>query len=283
MLIRYADGRLLLAWSLMASPLVAHANFSFADFTTVDSLKLNGSATVASGELRLTSASGSGTGSAFTTTPVELGNSNSFSTHFRFRINNSLGSSDEDGPGADGIVFVVQTVSNSVGGAGGFIGYGGIGNSVGVEFDTYNNGVIGNDPNGNHVGVDLGGSIASLVAKPEPIRFNNGNVWNAWIDYDGPAGKIDVRWSQAADRPFAAQLSYSTDLVSVLGQSTAFAGFTSGTAGGVGDHSILSWEFAGAVPEPTTSVLFTLGALVASMQVIRKRGRRETTFAHLER
>lgn len=39
------------------------------------------------------------------------------------------------GCGADGLVFVVQTNSNKVGGGGG-IGYQGIPNSVGVELDT---------------------------------------------------------------------------------------------------------------------------------------------------
>ena len=44
---------------------------------------------------------------------------------------------DPTGGAADGIMFVVQTVGNNVGGSGGNIGYFGITNSVGIEYDTY--------------------------------------------------------------------------------------------------------------------------------------------------
>ena len=37
-------------------------------------------------------------------------------------------------------MFVLQTVSSNVGGVGGGMGYVGIPNSVGIEFDNWNNG-----------------------------------------------------------------------------------------------------------------------------------------------
>ena len=42
-------------------------------------------------------------------------------------------------------------------GAGGGIGYSDIPRSLGIEYDTWFNGELG-DPNGNHVGIDLGGT-----------------------------------------------------------------------------------------------------------------------------
>lgn len=210
----------------------ARCDFTYPDFSSVTGLKLNGDAVQSGNKLQLTTPTGFSSGSTFSTNPVSLGNLNTFSTHFQFQITDSGGLGDEDGAGADGLMFVVQTVSNSVGGSGGGIGFSGIANSVGVEFDTFNNGISGfNDPNGNHVGIDLNGNIASIVTATEPTRFNNSEIWNAWIDYDGGAKSLQVRWSQLDTRPNNSQLSASVDLTQ-LGQNTAFVGFTSATGSG---------------------------------------------------
>jgi hypothetical protein len=223
-----------------------HVDFSYPNFANVDGLQLNGDAARVGNALRVAKATGFSGGSAFTITPVSLGAGNSFSTHFQFQITNSGGASDEDGPGADGLVFVIQTVSNNVGSAGGGIGYSGISPSLGIEFDTYNNGspTFG-DPNGNHVGIDLNGDISSVQTQIEPVRFNNGAVWNAWVDFNGDTNQLEARWSMSAVRPTLAQLSRVVDLTTLLGQNAAFLGFTSATGNGVGDHDVLSWEFVG--------------------------------------
>jgi hypothetical protein len=253
------------------------ADFVYSDFSDVTGLKLNGDAARVGTELRLADATDWSSGSAFTSNAIALGDENSFSTYFRFRITDAGGVSDEDGTGADGLVFVVQTVSNNVGGAGGGIGYGGISPSLGVEFDTYHNPF---DPNGNHVGIDLDGSLTSQATTTETTRFNNDEVWSAWIDYNGLTNQLEVRWSMDAARPTAPQLSLVVDLAADLGQDTAFVGFTSGTGAAYGNHDILSWEYRGAfapigaaVPEPTSLVLLGLGAATALGGGLR-RGRR---------
>ena len=57
----------------------------------------------------------------------------SFSTFFSFRLSKPGGSYDttsEDGlQGADGVVFLLQTLTNNVGSSGGGLGYSGISNS----------------------------------------------------------------------------------------------------------------------------------------------------------
>jgi hypothetical protein len=59
---------------------------------------------------------------------------------------------------ADGIVFVLAASSTGLGSTGGDIGYGGVGHSIGIEFDTYNNG--GADGNSsNHIAVNENGNI----------------------------------------------------------------------------------------------------------------------------
>jgi len=121
---------------------------SYGDFSDLSALQQNG-ATAAIADpvtddqgrkvLRLTNNLGQ-SGSAFLTNSINLANQASFSTFFTFNISHPMGISDGDGQGADGIVFVVQTVSNTAGGAGGGIGYLGINNSVGIELDTWDNG-----------------------------------------------------------------------------------------------------------------------------------------------
>ena len=51
------------------------------------------------------------------------------------------------------------------------MGYGGISPSIGIEFDTYNNSW---DSNGNHVGVNLNGSMGSAAHYNVPTTLNNG-------------------------------------------------------------------------------------------------------------
>lgn len=181
-------------------------------------------------------------GSAFLAEAITLANDASFSSFFVFEISDPVGASDADGVGADGLVFVVQTVSNTAGGSGGGIGYFGLNNSVGVEFDTWDNGA--NDgSNGNHVGIDINGDTNSVVRANISPRMNDGGNWYAWVDYEGVTNTLEVRLSQVNVRPAGATLSHVVDLAAVLGQTDAFVGFTSGTGAAGGKHDIRSWTF----------------------------------------
>lgn len=262
----------LLGSALLASS--ARADFLYEDFSSTTGLQLNGNATTgvvapATGTaLRLTPGGTFQAGSAFTTAMVPLNNQASFSTYFQFQMPNAGGLADADGPGADGIVFVVQTVSNSVGSSGGGIGYQGIPHSLGVEIDTFDNNLPA-DQNGNHVGVDVNGNIDSLAQVPEPTRFNNGQIWNMWVDYNGSSKMLDINWSLSTTRPAVPQIAFSLapqgGLVGLLGQSSAFVGFTAATGAGFADQDILNWQFRqdfspiSTVPEPGTLTLAGLG------------------------
>lgn len=153
----------------------------------------------------------------------------------------SGGSADGDGLGADGLTFTVQPNANTAGGGGGGIGYAGILNSVAVEFDTWNNGAGAGDPDGNHVGVDLNGSIASVATASIGTRLNNGAIWFAWIDYNGSV--LELRLNQVNVRPPVPTLSSTVNLATVLGTTQAYVGFTSGTGAAFANHDILSWVF----------------------------------------
>ena len=192
--------------------------------------------------LRLTEAQAWQAGSAFLKNSVTLKADASFSTAFKFRMNSPGGISDDDGSGADGLVFTVQTNANNVGGSGAGIGYEAINRSVGIEFDTYNNGA--SDQNsGNHVGIDVNGSLTSIALAPIGKRLNDGDIWSAWVDYNGSTDQLDVRLSSTAERPAQPLLTATVDLPTVLGSSNAFVGFTSATGSAWGNHDILAWDF----------------------------------------
>jgi len=234
----------------------------FNDFSDLSNVQLNGSAAGAGNALRLTNAQSQG-GSAFVKDQISLNNQSSFSAKFTFQMTDPTGISDGDGQGADGLVFVVQTVSNTAGGIGGGIGYAGLANSVGIEFDTYNNGNI-DGHNGNHVGIDLSGNVNSVARANEPTRFNNGQIWTSWVDYNGLTDLLEVRVANDGIRSTNAFLSHTVDLQTVLGSPNAFIGFTSGTGAASNDHDILSLEFRDdfnpvGVPAPGAFGLMLLG------------------------
>ncbi len=250
---------------------------SFPDFSDVSAWQLNGSAAQAGSVLRVTPSLPGQSGSAFLKNSISLLNQNSFSAFFQFRISNPGGITDTDGvQGADGIVFALQTVSNTAGGAGGGIGFDGLPNSVGVEFDTWNNGGIDQD-NGNHIGIDLNGSVASDPLVPVVPILNDGSIYSAWVDYDGLTDNLEVRFSATNSRPLSALLSKTVDLESILGSSDAFVGFTSGTGSAYNDHDILNFTFEdrfkpiGGTSVPGPLPLFGVAAAFGYSRKLRNR------------
>ncbi|HVU35919.1 MAG TPA: L-type lectin-domain containing protein [Opitutaceae bacterium] len=220
----------------------------YPNFSNTSNLQLNGSTatpTTTDGTvLRLTSANPYQAGSAFSKTQIALTNS-SFSTAFNFRITGSGGIGDENGAGADGFVFVIQPVANNVGSSGGGIGYQGIPNSLGIEFDTYNNGYsLGDQNNGNHIAVNTNGNLTDMFLTPISTPMNNGALWSAWVDYNGTTNDLEVRLSQNGVRPATALIqTNSINLSTLLGTNSAYVGFTSGTGAAWGNHDIVSWQF----------------------------------------
>jgi Bacterial lectin len=99
-----------------------------------------------------------------------------FSVYFAMRMTHTSSR-------ADGITFIIQSVSAAAGGYGGGIGYAGINNSIGIAFDTYYNGG-NNDINNNHIELDLDGNVVSEQASICPTDLSDGRVKHVWIDYD---------------------------------------------------------------------------------------------------
>lgn len=254
--------KLIIAALLTAVGQVASAAaIDFDDFSSVAGLTINGSASQVGNELQLTPAAFSQGGSAFSTTQVSFNQNASFSTQFDFRIGGAGGA----GGGADGLAFSLQTQGNNVGGSGGGLGYAGIDDSLTIEFDTFNNGEPGNS---NHVAIHRDGNVLSPLASTGFLQpnFDDGEVWRAWVDYNGVSDLLEVRWARGANaqRPGASLLSLAgLDLPTILGQTSAFVGFTAATGAGFGDHRILGWQLESSfnpigVPAPAGLALLVL-------------------------
>lgn len=277
---------ILITAAAFAAPASA-ATLVYGDFSDTSGLQINGSsAAVSDGTrtvLRVTPSLFNQSGSVFSTSPITLGSEYSFSTRFTFNFNNPQAG------GADGLVFVVQPNSNTVGGLGGGIGYSGIPNSLGVEFDNWNNGSVDSNSD-NHIGVDLNGNIASSALILSPFTLDGGTDLTAWVDYNGALDLLEVRFNNSAARPVAPLLSYTVDLAAVIGNPNAFVGFTSGTGSAAANHDVINWEFRdvfapidvdGAVPEPSTWAMMLLGFgfVGGAMRAARRRLKLTASYA----
>lgn len=131
---------------------------------------LNGSATQNSCNCyTLTPAVNTQSGSVWNANKINLNNP------FDFIFNVFLGC--QDGNGADGIVFILQPISTSVGASGGGMGFQGISPSIGVLLDTWQNTDM-NDPSFDHFSIQANGVLnhGSDLAGPVQALPGNPNI-----------------------------------------------------------------------------------------------------------
>jgi hypothetical protein len=249
----------------------ARGDFMYANFSSPTGLNLVGSAVQAGSNIDLTANSGNQAGAIWRTDlqPVAGG----WTAQWTFTITQRGGAQTLTTPpieaGADGVVLVIQNVNaTQLGGAGGSIGYGGITNSVAVEYDTFFNTnytfggstvLTGNgDTNGNHVAVHSNGtaanSDASTARRGEAVmnvNVEDGAVHTGKVTYvtsPSPALQLFLDNTLLTTVPF----NISTELNLTGGQ--AFVGLTSATGTAFERHTLQSFSFA-AVPEAGVGVV----------------------------
>ena len=249
-------------------------NLNYSDFSSTNGLTLLGTAQQVNGNALQLTTNGvkNSAGGVFFNTPVGVSR---FNAEFTFQFFNTFG--------ADGMAFVIKnadswgTGAGGLGEYGGALGYGGgtngIQKSVGIEFDSSVNTKDPryNDIDGNHIGIDTNGSMLSLVQSPVSTTFNidKGNgVWHAWVDYDGTVLTVSV--DKNSVKPGTAMLSRNMDIQSIVGSSSGLMGFTAATGSNMQTTQLLSFRESAPNPEPSTSVLMSVGAVVAVIAARRK-------------
>ncbi|MEO6253544.1 MAG: PKD domain-containing protein [Ferruginibacter sp.] len=190
---------------------------------------VNGNALrISCNEYRLTDAVNTQTGSVWNNIKIDL--TQSFDFNFDVKLGNN------DSPGADGIAFVLQPISTSVGTTGSGLGYEGIFPAVGVTLDTYQNSSPDNDPSYDHIAFQLNGDLnhatANNIAGPVTVINGNNNI------EDGNWHSLRIVWNAVTktltayvDGSFrlSAVKDFVTDIFS--GNPMVFWGFTGSTGG----------------------------------------------------
>lgn len=150
--------------------------------------------------------------------------------------------------GADGMAFVLQQTGTSVlGGAGSGMGYGGILNSLEVEYDTYVNGDFqAYDPSYDHMGLMKNGEfhhysdatkkVATDLVRPVSFGYNV---------KDGKFHTSSVQWNPTTKTLIAffdgkTILTYTGDIIKNIfnNSSAVFFGFTGSTGSSKNEHSV---------------------------------------------
>ncbi|XP_058762284.1 L-type lectin-domain containing receptor kinase VIII.1-like [Vicia villosa] len=176
----------------------------------------------------------------------------SFQTTFSFQLNNSTTSDSDltDNGGGSGLTFIIVPDEFTVGRPGPWLAmlndacesdY----KAVAVEIDTRMNPEFG-DPNDNHVGINLGSIVSTKIINVSDVgvSLKDGFVHHAWIDYDGPRRRMDVRLGLPNDEVYPSKPIFSEfmDLSPYLNEYM-FVGFSASTGNHTQIHNILSWNF----------------------------------------
>lgn len=152
---------------------------------------------------------------------------------FQFAFNVNLGCTDADG--ADGIAFVLQPISTSIGSMGGGLGFSGVTPSVGVTVDTWQND-NDNDPTFDHLAVQINGVLnhtgAENLAGPVQVLPAVDNIedcnWHVLtVNWDPTTNSMDVFFD---GQP---RMSVTRDFINTVfaGNPMVFWGFTGSTGG----------------------------------------------------
>ncbi|KAM3302615.1 putative L-type lectin-domain containing receptor kinase S.7 [Capsicum chacoense] len=167
----------------------------------------------------------------------------SFSTRFAFSVYNINPSSY-----GDGLAFFLSPDNQTLGSPGGFLGL--VNSSqltknkfVAVEFDTKQD-LHFNDPDDNHVGLDIDSLISIKTANLmlAGVDLKSRNLISSWIDYKSDEKKLMVFLSYSSSKPKKPILIVDIDLSEYV-KEFMYVGFAASTEGSTELHTIENWRF----------------------------------------
>ena len=207
-------------------------------FSSTAGLTLNGS-TVASDDsrLQLTNGGTDEAGSVFWDEPIGI---QAFTTGFGFQLSNAKG---------HGFTFTIQNEGvTALGKDADGLGYGGIGKSVAIKFDFYNDAGEGDDSTG--VFTDgASPTVPAVKLAPSGIELNSGDSMLATITYNGTTLNLNLQ-DLVTNKTFT--LTQTINIPQIVGANTAYVGFTGGTGGESSSQKILYWTYVTQTPAAVT-------------------------------
>jgi hypothetical protein len=185
--------------------------------------------------LQLTDGGGSEATAVWTASPLNV---QSFTTDFTFQITPAAAGT------ADGFTFAIQNAgAGTVGQFGSGLGYQGIGASVAVKFDLYNNSGEGTDSTGFYVNGAVP-TIPSTDMTASGVNLHSGDTLHAHLTYDGTTLTLTLT-DTVTGKSFTT--AKAINIPSTVGGNSAYVGFTAGTGGATSVQKIETWTYASGV------------------------------------
>lgn len=189
---------------------------------------------------------------------------NELDLDFDFNLSFNLNFGTRDTLGADGMIFILQTVGNNINGSGGYLGFQNLTESVGIEFDTYRNhsgSLDAIDPPQDHMSFQKNGSLVH-----DNSGYLDGSVpliTLANIE-DGADRAVTIQWDAASMNLSCTfdgnSFSVSQDIVNTIfnGDSEVFWGWAAATGSKRNQHTVCFTEI-------TVVDALTISSLVADV------------------
>ncbi len=220
-------------------------NFGGGFGSAQSSMTFNGSAALSGSVLQLTNGGTNEGGSAWFNSIVNI---TQFTNDFAFQLLN---------PNADGFTFTIQNSGlSALGMPGGSLGYAGIGNSIAVKFDLYNNSGEGV----NSTGLYQNGAVPLTPASDlsnSNINLHSGDKFSVHMSYNGATLAMSITDTMTGA---VYNSTWSVNIPQVIGSNSAYVGFTGGTGGLTATQNIQTWSLLSGTQQQATAPIFSPAA-----------------------
>jgi hypothetical protein len=217
-------------------------NFGSGFGSAQSSMTFNGSAAISGNDLQLTNGGTNEAGSAWFNSTINVAQ---FTNDFAFQLLN---------PSADGFTFTIQNSGlTALGIGGGSLGYAGIGNSVAVKFDLYNNSGEGVDSTGLYLNGAVPATPASDLSGSN-IDLHSGDKFSVHMTYNGATLAMSVTDARTGA---VYNTSWSVNIPQLIGGNSAYVGFTGGTGGLTATQNIQTWSFVSGTQQQAAAAIFS--------------------------